>query len=100
MVHVSYGTQSGRFPLYIVKGARPSLLGREWLCKLTLDCKTIGMAAHAPASVDAILSVHTEVFKDGLGTLKSFEASLHVKPEAQLKFHKPRPVPFSLKEAV
>ena len=55
VVHVSYGTQSSQLPLYIVKGGGPSLLGREWLRKLMLDWKTIGMAARAPASVDSLL---------------------------------------------
>ena len=47
--------------------------------------------------VDSLLQKYAEVLKDGLGTLESFKASLHVKPEAQPKFHKPRTAPFSLK---
>ena len=87
-------------PLVHCKGKWASLLRREWLRKLTLDWKMIGLVAQAPAGVDSLLKAHAEVFKDGLGMLKSIIADLHVKPEAQPKFHKPRPVPFSLKEAV
>ena len=100
IVHVSYGNQSDHFSLYVVKGDGPSLLGREWLRKLTLDWKTIGMAAQAPAAVDSLLQTYSEIFEDGLGTLKQFEARLHVKPGAQPKFHKARSVPFALKEAI
>ena len=83
--------------MYIVKGSALSLLGRGWLRKLTLDWKKIGMSA---PGVDSLRKTHAKICKDGLGTLKSIKTDLHVKPEAQPKFHKLRPVPFSLKEAV
>ena len=40
------------------------------------------------------------VFKDELGTVSAHNATLQVNSEAALKFHKTRPVPFAVKEAV
>ena len=39
-------------------------------------------------------------FKEELGTVKKFQASLHLKDQAQLKFFRPRPVPFAIRDAV
>ena len=98
-VEVSYQKQSARLTLYVVKGQGPSLLGRDWLRQIRLDWKSIGMASLS-SKTEALVGKFPEVFEEGLGLMNTFEASLHLKPEYRPKFHKARPVPFALKQAI
>ena len=43
---------------------------------------------------------HTELFEEGLGTLKGTTAKIHVDPTATPTFHKDRPVPYALREKI
>ena len=56
-----------------------------------------------PADVNSrlklLLKKHEEIFQEGLGTVNTFEANLHVCKDATPKFCKAWPVPFALKEA-
>ena len=47
-----------------------------------------------------MLKRYDEVFQDELGTMKTIKAKLKLKENATPKFHRPRTVPFALKEAV
>ena len=40
------------------------------------------------------------MFEDTLGTISNYTAVLHVKESATPKFHRPRPVPFAIREAI
>ena len=50
--------------------------------------------------MEELLQQHQEVFRDELGTVFSFQASLQMKTDATPKFFKPHPVPFAIKEAI
>ena len=101
-VPVSYNNQKGEFMLYIVKGKGPNLLGRNWLEQFTLDWKALAASVNyvAPNQLDRLLNEYADVLCDKLGALNSMTAKLHVQPKAVPRFHKARPVPFSMKEAV
>ena len=101
-MEVSYGDQGGHLPSYVVEGEGPSLMGRDWLRQVRLDWKSIGVASMggSPSKVEVLLDKYSEVFKDGLGKMRTFEASLHLQPGSRPKFFKARPVPFALKQAV
>ena len=47
-----------------------------------------------------IMTEVADVFKDELGLLKGIQANVTVDEPASPRFHKPRPVPFALKEKV
>ena len=53
-----------------------------------------------PSQVEKLLQEYLKVFQEGLGTMKSFKARLSVHEEAKPRFHRPRKVPFALKEAI
>ena len=42
--------------------------------------------------LNLVLDQHKAVFEDGMGTVEPHRATLHVKPDAISKFHKPHPV--------
>ena len=43
-----------------------------------------------------MLDCHARVFQEGLGTLKGYEAQLHVDPQATSKFCPARAVPYAM----
>lgn len=44
--------------------------------------------------------VSADLFKDELGTFKSFQAKLELSPSARPKFNRPKPVPYAVKPRV
>ena len=50
--------------------------------------------------MEAVLAKHQSVFKEELGTLKGIQASLEVEPNSKPRFHRPRSVPYALKDAI
>ncbi|KAL7856631.1 hypothetical protein SRHO_G00155300 [Serrasalmus rhombeus] len=65
-VTVQLNKQTAKLPLYVVKGDYPSLLGRAWLDKITLDWPAIRMMVKEETGLIDILSKHADVFKDEL----------------------------------
>ena len=51
-------------------------------------------------SLNSVLDEHKALFEDGLGTIEPYTATLQVKPDATPKFHKPRPVPLAIRNAI
>ena len=103
-VEVRYGQQHHReLKLLIVQGNGPCLLGRDWLKVVRLDWRNIGKvstSANLESCVAALQNRYQEVFSEKLGTITPFQAKLSVAPNTQLKFFKPRTVPFALKEQI
>lgn len=74
-------------PLFVIKGERASLLGRNWLREIKIDRETImdqGNSANVHSvintqvEVEKILQQYETVFNSDLGCLKNFEVSLKV----------------------
>ena len=97
-VNLDYLGQTGRFPLVIVEGSGPSLLGRNWLSQIQLDWHQIHQV-HS-ASLQAVLARYPSVFEEGLGTLRGFKARIYVDPNAQPRFYPARSVPYALRDLV
>ena len=76
-VQVQYGEQELKLPLIVVGGKGPSLFGRDWLSKIQLDWKKIHTIQGS--TLTSVLDWHARVFQEGLGTLKGYEAQLHVR---------------------
>lgn len=99
-VTVQVNGQTAVPPLYVVKGKFPSLLGRSWLEKLTLDWAEIRMLGSGDISLSVVLNKHAEVFKEGLGSMKNITVKLNIMPGSRPKFFKARPVPYAIKPKV
>ena len=50
--------------------------------------------------LELLFKKYDMVFNEDLGTLQSAAATLHVKPNATLKFFKPCPVPYTIRESM
>ena len=99
-VHVKYGTQTAPLILVVMTGNGPSLFGRNWLTHIQLDWKRIATVEAVPHGLTSLLTKHDSLFKEELGTVHPYKATLHVNSDATPKFFKPRPMPFALKDAV
>ena len=87
-----------------------SLMGREWIRRMEIDWKTLcrdsRLAIHQVPSqvldspVESLIRRYSDLFRNDLGKMRHFKATLKLLPDVQPKFHRPRPVPFALKEAV
>ena len=97
-IPVCYHNQKVIADLLVVKGDGPSLMGRDWLQQITLDWHSLHQIQATHNTVlESLIAKHQEVFADGLGKVKNFTAKLHVSPDAQPRYYRPRPVPHSLR---
>lgn len=98
---VSYADQGPKtLILAIVARKGPPLVGTNWLQHFVLDWPKIKSILLANEPVRQLLQDYSDVFRDGLGTITPFKASLSVSPSANPRFHRPRPVPYALRPLV
>ena len=97
-IPVCYHNQKVTVELLVVKGDGPSLMGKDWLQQITLDWHSLHhIRANHNSAVESLLAKHQDVFAEGLGKVKNFAAKLHVSPDAQPHYYRPRPVPHSIR---
>ncbi len=100
-VEVKYESQTKRLPLVIVRGEGANLFGRNWLEHIHLNWSSVhSINIPDTTSVEKIVARHPELFRTEIGTLKGVEATITVPLNAQARFHKPRPVPYAIKQRV
>lgn len=85
---MSYGYQQACLPVIATAGHR-------------LDWKQIKEISSEPCDkVENLVSKYASLFDRGLGIIEGVTAHLKLKENATLRFFKPRPVPFALKEKI
>ena len=101
-VCVTYDNQTRQLPLVVVKGSGPALFGRNWLSSIRLNWKTIAYscAQDVKCTLQDILQRFNGVFKEGLGTFTLGKTHLSVREGVTPVFHRPRPVPFAIRDAI
>ena len=77
----------------------PNFLGRNWLEQIKLNWPQLCTVKHSSA-LQEVLDKHEAVFRDELGKLESTQVSIEIDADAQPRFFKPRPLPFTLKSKV
>ena len=97
-VEVRYKEQVAHLPLLVVGVDGPSLMGRDWLAVFRLIWKEIYYVENC--SLQSVLQRYKDVFKEGLGTLKGYEAKIHINPDVVPRFCKARTVPYALRAKV
>ncbi len=100
-VSVTYKEITKKLPVTVVSGSGPNLVGCLWIEELTVDIQPVHKVEEfSPTELMHVLSTQEYVFKDELGTLKGVEAVIHVNPQANPRFYKPRSVPYVVKPLV
>ena len=98
-VAVKYQGQTAKLPLLIIKGAGPSLLGKDWLSSIRLPWQHLLHKIQTDSTdLQHLLKKHASVFKAELGSAKGFTAKIHVEEKAKPLFCKARPVTYALEE--
>ena len=86
--------------ILVARGNGPNLLGRDWLVPLNITMNINFVSGADYEYLDKMITKHSEVFKDGLGTYRGDPVAIHLKPGATPKYLKARPVPYALKARV
>ena len=67
---------------------------------IKLNWAQINLVSSSSPTLDKLLDKRAALFQEGLGLLKDVTVKLHVDPDCVPIFHKPRRVPFLLREGV
>lgn len=100
---VKFRNKEQKLNLYVVKDARTSLLGREWLEKLEIIapetfCNYVD--AHGKLNLAAFSSRYAQVFEDRLGRFTGPPVGLRLRAGAVPVFMRARPLAFALRAPV
>ena len=100
-VNTTYKEQQARLLLVVIAGIRPTLLGRNWLRKLKLDCSAIfSIQVRTDSDLDKILEQHTQLFDGEPGCIEGYKAELRLKDGAKPVLVKAHPDPYAVKPTV
>ena len=83
-----YKGQAAQLSLHVVKGDGPSLMGRDWLCKLKPDLSVFRTIAQS--GLQEVLDVHASLFKEELGLVKGVTVKFRVDSNVCPIFYKHR----------
>ena len=84
---VKYQGQTAKLPLLIIKGAEPSLLGKDWLSSIRFPWQYLFHKIQTDSTdLQHLLKKHAIEFKDELGSAKGFTAKIHVEEKAKQLF--------------
>ena len=97
-VRVVYENQTAELPLIVVKGDKPTLLGRSWLHKIRLNWPQIKYVQKS--QLHQLLEKYGDVFGEDLGTISGQTATIELAPNAQPRYHKARTVPYAYRDKV
>ena len=103
-VKVTYKDQELMIPITVVEGNVPTLLGRDWLCKLKLSWGKLFPvnvnSLKVDERIDSIQRKYPNVFSGKLGCLKDFKVHIPVPSDVRTRVIKARSVPYALRARV
>ena len=77
-----------------------SYMDRVPVLLVEIGCQRFGSIGLTSNELWSLINKYPEVFKDELGTMVNFKATLNLKPTARPKFFQPRAVPFALRDSI
>lgn len=93
---VSYSSKCYDLDIYVASSEGAPLLGRDFFSKFSLKISMV----HSCNFLNEFIPKYPQLFSDKLGCCKTVRVTLNMKPDAQPKFFKPRPLPFALRARV
>ena len=79
MVKVQHCGQEVTLPLLVIEGTGPSLFGRNWFHAIQLDWGDIKREIkRVSTEVERLMEKFTNLFKEGLDTIKNYQVKLTV----------------------
>ena len=102
-VNVKYETKSYELQLHIVDGGNATLLGRDWLQRIQLNWQNVHLLRSTKltsTTLDTLKARYADLYNEQLGTLKDFQAKLHLKENTAPIFMRARPVPYAMRDRI
>jgi hypothetical protein len=97
-VPVTYENETKQLIVFVVKGNRPCLLGRDWLSTINLNWKNIFSVTSN--DLESLKNEYSCLFQGNSGAIRDYKAQIEVEDDVQPVFCKARPVPYALQENV
>lgn len=104
---VNIGVMQKTLQLFIIKGGKTALLGRNWLydfdIKITFSSKinvNSIQCVNNVFNVNSFINRYVDVFSEGLGRYNGGCVKLHVKPDSKPVFLRARHLPFNIRDKV
>jgi hypothetical protein len=97
---VKYEDQEGVWPLLVITGKGPNLIGRNWLQNIKINWKNLFQLKedkNTSVKVNKLLEKYQKVFHEELGTFSRPKAKIYVADDASPKYYKARPVSYALR---
>jgi hypothetical protein len=95
-VNVKFNGEERNLKLLVVDGEGLTLFGWKWMYAFALLPKICMVLP----SLESVLEQYADVFDGSLGKVKNLKVKLTLKPGAQPKLLRPRPMPFAIREIV
>lgn len=100
-VKITYQGRADMINFYVIEGATASLLGRDFISNFNVFVNVPGIRSVTRQDVGRILKGEFPGVCSGtLGKFRAAKVSLQLKPGATPVHHRPRPVPWALREKV
>ena len=103
-VQVQAGETIKQLELIVCKGNGLSLLGRNWLQEMKLNCSQIsctnGVTKDNQPKLERILDNYRHVFTAELGHCKGVKAKLYARENSVPQFHRPQPVSLAMRPKI
>ena len=78
-----------------------ALFGRDWLQAIVLDGRQLNRVHNIRnRALQDVLDQYSDLFKDGMGTLRNTIVNIHIQQDARSLFFRARPVPYAVREKV
>ena len=98
-IKIRYEKQVAELSILVVEGEGPNLMGRNWISQFGFTVEKVHNLTHSNPLKEA-LQKHSAVFTEELGCMQGVQVKLQVNPQARPTFHRPRKVPYALKQKV
>lgn len=100
--HASIGCngETNQVKIYIIENGGPPIFGRDFLKIFKFNFTTLNYIGSSVDKVNKLMSKYNSLFDDKLGEYKFKKIHLDLKPDAQPKFCRARPIPFAFKKSV
>lgn len=98
-VPITYGGERKIIEVYVIKGAGPALLGRNFLSLYKLQLSRVNHCVEL-TELDYYVNKYPTLFSDNLDSFNKYKIKLTLKPGSKPSFFRARTVPFSLRSKV
>ena len=104
-VTAKFKKEKKHLPLVVVNCDSPWLLGQIWMkafnkLRIWLENAPVDSISSEDVAAKSLYQEFADPFELGLGKVRCYQAHIYIKPNARVRYFKPRPVSFAIKEKI